>query len=205
MATDFRIDGPGFYRKRNGDKCEIIGVSRGFAIGWTRDVGTSGGAFSWDADTGKFFGVDKPECDNDIVSRWPRFSISDHGRGVYETLTGKEAKVLEVCVNVKRQWVGEVGMWKNVRWNDDGIEDAVGHSLNLVRYIGPLPKSEEPEQWVPTWELEWHKCPHNVRGATIVSTEDHALNEVCRLERKWTCGDKSEWRPIPVVAAKEEK
>jgi hypothetical protein len=133
------------------------------------------------------------------------FRISDHGPGVYETRDGREAKVDDRNNLAVHVWGGLLVCppegalrctWTDAgRWSADITQT---HRNDLVRYIGPLPV-EEP--WVPTCELRWDKCSHTMSGATIVSTGNYALNEVCRLEQRWTRGTEEEWRPVKVDGA----
>lgn len=134
------------------------------------------------------------------------FRISDHGLGVYETRDGREASIVGIRDGLTAYpWNGRVGSdWTS--WTNEGKYACTisRHSADLVRYIGPLPKSVEPEQWVPTCEDRYVYM--GLYTFTPISEEykqsipmwfDGRWHFV-RHERKFTCGDKSEWRPIPV-------
>lgn len=117
------------------------------------------------------------------------FRVSEHGLGIYATRDGREATV--DSKDGLGEWSGMLdrGPWfgiDRVTWKDDGHWHNDRELPNdLVRYIGPLPKTE-PETWVRTNELQWRYK----RQESIAPT----------LEQKWTCGDKSEWRPVEVAS-----
>lgn len=130
------------------------------------------------------------------------FSISEHGPGVYETRDGREEPVT---------WRSPGGgVWgregQHPDWHDDGRMTALRELPgDLVRYLRPLPKQEQPqEEWTPTNELRNRSI--ELVGLVAKDKRENGMYSVYAngnwfsvvLEQKWTCGEKSEWRPVGV-------
>lgn len=138
-----------------------------------------------------------------IASPIPKpFRISDKGCGVYARRDGVEKKVVSTA---RREWRGEFYVWADdVGWTyrDDGVvcHQTTPSPLDLVRYISPLPEPEPQEQWVPTCELRWKQCKSGDGGGVWIWEHDKVCPRqiLARQEQRWTCGEKSEWRPVGV-------
>jgi hypothetical protein len=128
----------------------------------------------------------------------PPFSISTHGPGVYERRDGERVPIHDRDGSEMFPWrsVSPIG-WGE--WSDNGIYRFYRHatSYDLVRYLGPLPVPEPEQPWVATCELRWRKCTRHDKGSVAVGIGEGCL--LFRLEQRWTCGDREEWRAVEVT------
>lgn len=129
-----------------------------------------------------------------IASPIPKpFSISEHGPGVYARRDGVEANV-DAWNEISKTWSGRVAGDLH-GWFDDGKVNYTGeHPGDLVRYLRPLPKPTV--EWTPTNELRLAETSLSDSLATWYGKGGASTWR--RLEQKWTCGEKSEWRPVGV-------
>lgn len=70
-----KITGPGFYKQRNGERCEVVALSRGDAIGWSYcDIENVRDATTWRISDGKWStshgDQDLRDYEADIVGPW---------------------------------------------------------------------------------------------------------------------------------------
>lgn len=188
----FTITQPGEYVDANGLPVRVTHIDGEWAVGFYSD-GTGG---AWECENGY-----SPFA-TDIKGPKPAEpELPDPGEGWrlledHEVLQEGDERQ-DGCDSPPRRWLGPLRdttlIGKTV--------SAANMSVFSLRILGWRRRIPKPEPWVATNELRYREVPFGTLGAVILSVSDDSKQwswKRCAHEQKWTCGDKYEWRPIPV-------